>query len=1524
MEFNFNLGEAASNGGHPSAGLIEGSDGNFYGTTEGAVSGTIGSGLLGFGTIFKMTPAGVLTTLVQFTGNDAANKGSAPAAGLLLGSDGNFYGTTSSGGAFGNGTVFKMTTAGVLTTLVEFTGNGAVNKGASPKASLTKGNDGNFYGTTSGGGAFGYGTVFKMTSAGALTTLVEFTGNGAANKGSAPMAGLTLENDGSFYGTTSSGGGSDYGTLFRMTPSGALTTLVNFVGGGSRIGFAPKAGLVQTSDGNFYGTTSQGGRFGSAGTVFKMTPAGTLTTLVEFTGNGGSSPGVHPYAGLVQGNDGNFYGTTHYGGTYGSGTVFRMSPAGLLNTIFSFAPDLDTRGSNPYAGLVRDDDGNFYGTTYDGGAVGFGTVFKVTPAGALTTLVQFTYNGAINRGWRSIGNLLRGSDGNYYGTTSDGGIAGHGTVFKMTPGGALTTLVDFTGDGAVNSGWSPRAGLSQGSDGNFYGTTVFGGLLEQGTVFKMTPAGALTTLVDFTGTNGANKGAYPASGVIQTADGNFYGTTPRGGAHDFGTLFQMTPGGGLTTLKDFSSAEDGHPSADLIRGMDGNLYGTTSGPPGSVYRLLFPGPPLLYLREGTAPDTTSAFVEASVNPRGAVTTVQLEFGTDGVSFPSIIVITSNLNGYQSHSLGRTLRDLNEGAVYYYRFRAVSSAGATVSPVRSFATLAVPGVVTGSASSITAASARLNGTVNARNYESAVVFEWGTDGNSFPHTLPAAPVSVTGNAPVNVSADIAGLSRGTSYFYRIKATSAGGATVSGTQSFLTLTEPVAGVSGAIALSTTRAQVFGWVNAMGPATAVTFDYGTAPGALNNHTTAVPGTVSGTGNTPVSAELPGLTQGVTYYFRITGVSAGGTGVSPDGTFTLGILSGLQQTFPDPPQPSQGSVRADLTPAGVGGWRFSGEQQWRAPGETAAGLTTGDRIVVFRPVSGFVPPPQEIVSVISGAPALVLARTYYTSPVADGGALSVTIKPDSIAAQAGWRLAGETTWKASGTTVAGLAPGTWLVEARPVAGRATPPVAAVRVEKGVGTQKTLTYFLADAQSGTAPGVLTFQTVSTNEAMPYAFAGQLRSQSGSGTGFVVKRRVVATAAHMVWDDGTLSAVTGLQWLFQRDRGTYEPRPQIPRGIYMSDGYASQRIADSSPGSSSPQSQNLDYAVLYFTEEAGRGGAGGFLASDSADNEFLLSGAQKLLAGYPVDGITALNQGRMHATPPANVPFLQAFGKTYTTSAIHSYGGNSGGPLCVQHTNGKYYPAAIYLGGSSQTVVRAIDSTVVDLIARAEVSANGGANNTGGGITHTSVTPFGTTDQPGTLIVILEPAAARSAGAGWRLSPETPYRQSGQQNTDLTAGTYTLQLKAVAGFDLPADQPVTITGGQQTTITFTYASGLSPLDSWRQTHFGTTANTGNASDNADPDGDGRRNIDEYAAGTNPNSSADLLKVLTVTRTGSTCEVTVAGKAARRYQLQRTTNAATGPWTNIGSSVLQSAAANLSLTDPASPPAKAYYRVLVSP
>ena len=360
---------------YPAAGLVQGSDGNFYGTT--AYGGTNGNN----GTVFQMTPAGTWTTLVSFDGTNGAH----PVAALVLGSDSNFYGTTENGGTNGNnGTVFQMTPAGVLTTLVSFNGT----NGSYPAAALVQGSDGNFYGTTVGGGVSGIGTVFQMTPAGVLTTLVSFNDT----DGAAPLATLVQGTNGYFYDTTpqaqdaglsvNSGGG--FGTVFEMTPSGVLKTLVKFNGSN---GGNPAAGLVQGSDGNFYGTTAIGGNLSlnegyGFGAVFKMTPAGTLTTLVSFN----LANGYNPSAGLVQGSDGNFYGTTDGGGAGGGGTVFQVTTNRVLTTLVSFN---GTNGSYPVAGLVQGSDGNLYGTTEFGGANSRGTVFQVTTNGVLTTLVSF-------------------------------------------------------------------------------------------------------------------------------------------------------------------------------------------------------------------------------------------------------------------------------------------------------------------------------------------------------------------------------------------------------------------------------------------------------------------------------------------------------------------------------------------------------------------------------------------------------------------------------------------------------------------------------------------------------------------------------------------------------------------------------------------------------------------------------------------------------------------------------------------------------------------------------------------------------------------------------------------------------------------------------------------------------------------------------------------------------------------------------------------------------------------------------
>ena len=562
-------------GWYPQAGLVQGSDGYFYGTTEGG--GMYGSAYGGYGTVFKISSIGACTSLYSFTGG---NDGGEPQAGLVQGSDGYFYGTTGGGGTNGYGTVFKVSASGALTSLYSFTGG---NDGAQPYAGLVQGSDGHFYGTTEGGGTNGNGTVFKVSTTGTLTSLCSFGGN----DGAYPSAGLVQGSDGYFYGTTEGGGTNGYGTAFRIGTTGALTSLCSF---GVNDGAYPSAGLVQGSDGMLYGTTYNGGKLGGIGfsphnltltgygTVFQITTNGMLTSLYSFSG----SDGRNPQAGLVQGSDGYFYGTTDYGGTARGGTVFKISPTGALATLHSFTGDND--GANPAAGLVQGSDGNLYGTTEFGGPyedIFPGTVFKISTNGALTTLYSFTGG---NDGANTAAGLVQGSDGYFYGTTDYGGTNNAGTVFKISSNGAYTSLYSFTGN---NDGGWPNAGLVQGSDGCFYGTTDYGGTNNAGTVFKISGNGALSTLYSFTG---GNDGGNTAAGLVQGSDGYFYGTTGGGGTNGYGTVFKISPNGALTSLYSFTGGNDGaNPQAGLLQGSDGNFYGTTfhggAGGAGTVFRL---------------------------------------------------------------------------------------------------------------------------------------------------------------------------------------------------------------------------------------------------------------------------------------------------------------------------------------------------------------------------------------------------------------------------------------------------------------------------------------------------------------------------------------------------------------------------------------------------------------------------------------------------------------------------------------------------------------------------------------------------------------------------------------------------------------------------------------------------------------------------------------------------------------------------------------------------------------------------
>src|ERR1039457_2533217 len=312
-------------------------------------------------------------------------------------------------------------------------------------------------------------------------------------------------------------------------------------------------------------------------------PAQTLTTLYSFCSQSGCPDGYYPYAGLVQATNGGLYGTTYGGGTNSAGTIFKITPGGTLTALYSFCPQTNcTDGFGPQAGLVQAANGDLYGTSGDG-TNNFGTVFKITPGGTLTTLYSFCSQGVYpdcTDGDLPIAGLVQAANGDLYGTTLFGGTNGnYGTVFKITPGGTLTTLYSFCSQTNCADGRSPVAGLVQAANGDFYGTTWIGGTNGQGTVFKITPSATLTTLYSFCSLSGCPDGSGPVAGLVQAANGDLYGTTSTGGVNNGGTVFKITPSGTLTTLYSFCSQSEctggDYPIAGLVQDTNGDFYGTT-------------------------------------------------------------------------------------------------------------------------------------------------------------------------------------------------------------------------------------------------------------------------------------------------------------------------------------------------------------------------------------------------------------------------------------------------------------------------------------------------------------------------------------------------------------------------------------------------------------------------------------------------------------------------------------------------------------------------------------------------------------------------------------------------------------------------------------------------------------------------------------------------------------------------------------------------------------------------------------
>ena len=563
---------------------------------------------------------------------DGAATGSQPRH-LIRGSDGDFYGLTNTGGAYNNGTAFKVTVDGVVTKLADFE---EYSTGGYPAGRLVQAIDGNFYGLTSIGGVYGDGstftgdgTFFKMTPTGELTVLAEFREN---TTGGRPQGSLVLGSDGDFYGLTYTGGANQEGTAFKVTMAGVLTKLADF--NRLTIGSNPQGDLVQVSGGDFYGVANGGGLTGS-GTAFKMTPAGVVTKLADFDS---FVTGGNPSGHLLLGSDGDFYGLT--GGFGHTGTAYKLTMAGVLTKLADF--DQYTTGVRPFGSLVEASDGNFYGMTSEGGSYdGTGAVFQLTPSGTVTVLATAldeysgAYYGATIPGKGLFGDLIPTGDGNFLGLSRSGGTNNAGILFRVNtgmfpaagffaggngryivPGATTTRAADgtkmtgypnlpvaqtFTLENRTTSAVTVSSVEISGLEAGSFtlGTLALPAVLAAGETldfsvsFQSASAGAAATATVLSDAASSSY-SFAVSGrvellrkvtdyaevlhgaqgtLVRGNDGDFYGVAAYYGATYDGAAYKVTAAGVVTKLADFDAASGTRPLAGLVLGTDGDFYG---------------------------------------------------------------------------------------------------------------------------------------------------------------------------------------------------------------------------------------------------------------------------------------------------------------------------------------------------------------------------------------------------------------------------------------------------------------------------------------------------------------------------------------------------------------------------------------------------------------------------------------------------------------------------------------------------------------------------------------------------------------------------------------------------------------------------------------------------------------------------------------------------------------------------------------------------------------------------------------
>lgn len=1172
---------------------------------------------------------------------------------------------------------------------------------------------------------------------------------------------------------------TDNHTIRKITAAGVVSTLAgfagtpgNFDGAGSNARFSSPEDVAVDNAGNLYVTDS-----GNA-TIRKITSSGVVTTLAGLAGNRGIADGTGSNArfrylgGIAVDSSGDLYVTDHH-------TIRRITAFGVVSTI---AGDAESSGSedgtgsnarfNSPQGLAVDSSGSVYvADTYNH------TIRKITSEGVVSTFAGMPGSFGIDDGTLSDARF-----GFLWGVAVDhvGDLfvadTSSSRIRKITLAGVVSTLAG--GNRGLKDGTGSEAhfgflsDIAMDSVGNLYAPEF-----DNHTIRKITSAGVVNTLAGLVGNNGfadgtgSNARFNSPRGIAVDGSRNLYVAE-----FENSTIRKITSAGVVSTLAGLAGSPgnaDGAGSnarfslpVDVAVDNAGNLYVADSG-------------------NATIRKITSS---------GVVSTLAGSAGNFG----------SN-DGTGSNARFRFLGGIavdSSGDVYVTDDNTIRK----ITPIGVVSTIAGLAGMRGSDDG-PATSARFA-------LPSGVAVD--SAGNLY--------VADTGNAtirkitPAGIVSTLAGLAQ-------MLGSDDGPAT--NARFFLPVSVGVDGMGNTFVCDTYN-HTIRKINFAGVVSTVG------------------GLATSSGSTDGSGSKARFNE--PFDFALDAARALYVADTGNNTIRKGVFTQYTPTNPvhyaSPPMNGQLTVIL-LPPEANGQWRFPWEPGWRSSGSTAIGLVIGNYPIEFKNVPGYLTLRTLPVQVTGGAPTTVTNEYFPTISAGDissnPGNLIVYLGPTPPNG-GGWRFLGENTPFLSTGYSTNLSSGNYLVEFAFVSGRIKPPTQLVQINSGTPTVLSLNYLLAAAPPAGVDLPFRVPTDRINDLgnYPFGFNGQLQSDVGYGSGVAVESNVVLTAAHLVFNDQNLSYVSQAHWFFRRDVGISEPLPQAARGWYVLSGYATQRTNDLQsgyfPDQSTPPSRNVDVAALYFLLPVAGGGHGGYLPSDAVPNTWLTSTALKMLAGYPIDGSqfgdAGIEMGKMYQTSPQPYPLnispdpVPMQQQVYTAPWFLSYSGNSGGPLYVQ-LNGYYYPAAVYLGtlfsGAQPyaSIVRAIDSNVVNIITLAARLGDSGTNNTGGGVITVIPSQAINAKNPGYVQLQLGPPAALRAGAAWRLQGDRPYSTATNYTRKVdSTNAVVVEFKEIPGWILPTTQALALVPNDFRVLSGFYTVGNPVLMADRTLGLGIIGTTG--------------------------------------------------------------------------------------------------------